>query len=166
MALKKKLEVGKEVESYCTKCRTTTGEDGKKERMVRTHVIVAMKGDEPIKVRCLKCDSEHKYAPVKEAKPKAASKAKDPSAPSAPRTKSQKAIEEKAAATHTEWRNAVESVDTEQFKPYILNGVYQVHDLLLHPSFGKGQVRAVEPGGKMEVLFEGGFKRLVFNRKS
>jgi len=62
--------------------------------------------------------------------------------------------------------NVIHGVADDKFKPYILNGIYQETDCVLHPHFGKGRVMAILGPGKMEVLFESGLRRLVYNRRN
>ncbi|MDQ2643863.1 MAG: hypothetical protein M3020_08625, partial [Myxococcota bacterium] len=50
----KALSAGKEIDSWCTKCRLELG-----------HRIVAMVGGAPKRVICLTCGSEHNYRAVK-----------------------------------------------------------------------------------------------------
>ena len=60
----------------------------------------------------------------------------------------------------------MEGVDDDEFKPYLLNGVYQEDDYLRHAQFGKGKVVKIIGIGKMEVMFETGVRRLVYNRQT
>lgn len=148
MALKKNVNVGDEVEGRCTKCKDVT-----------SHTIVALQDGEIKKVECLVCGSTHKFYPPR---PPAAKKAKKTKSSG----KSTKISQEEKAqqAILTEWRNAVEGVPENQLKPYQLSGVYQEEDFISHAKFGKGQVRQVLGPQKMEVIFEDGIRRLIFNK--
>lgn len=44
------MRVGDYIDDYCTRCKLTTD-----------HSIAAMAGEEPIKVICRTCNTEHKY---------------------------------------------------------------------------------------------------------
>ncbi|MBP7865289.1 MAG: hypothetical protein KA419_05005 [Acidobacteria bacterium] len=145
MVLSKKPKTAGEIKSKCPKCKD-----------VKLHTIVALKDEVVAKVKCQKCGSEHKYYPP-QAEP---AKKKAPA-----REKASRASDEKGQtpAVSTEWLNAVANVAEDGFKPYFISGVYQANDFVLHPTFGKGLVQQVLGIGKMEVLFETGPRRLVFN---
>ncbi len=74
--------------------------------------------------------------------------------------------EKKSQAIMTEWRNATAEVPEDDYKPYIINGVFNEDDLISHPAFGKGKVVQITGIGKMEVLFADGVRRLIFNRRT
>jgi len=74
--------------------------------------------------------------------------------------------EKKSQAIMTEWRNATAEVAEDDYKPYIINGVFNEDDLISHPVFGKGKVVQITGIGKMEVLFADGVRRLIFNRRT
>ena len=59
-----KIDVGSDVEAYCTKCK-----------LVLNHSVVAMQGEKPRRVRCHTCDGEHIYRPEKPASRAASKKA-------------------------------------------------------------------------------------------
>jgi Zn ribbon nucleic-acid-binding protein len=181
----KKMKAGGEIQARCTKCKKTSA-----------HTIVAMVDKEIVKVECLVCGSTHKYhppepekaepakkvarkeprkavkaEPAQETKPAPEKKAKPAPAPKPPKKSEPKPpkltdAEKKSALALTEWRNAVEGVDDDEFKPYLLKGIYQEDDYLQHAQFGKGRVTKIIGIGKMEVLFETGVRRLVYNRQT
>lgn len=183
MALKKKMKAGDEIQARCTKCKKTSA-----------HTVVAMVDSEIKKVECLVCGSTHKYYPpqeveetpaVKKAKPaakkvepkpaakksepKPAAKKGEPKPPAkkgAPKPPRLTDEEKRTQNALTEWRNAVVGVDDDEYKPYMLNGVFQADEYILHPHFGKGKVLRITGLGKMEVLFETGVRRLVYNFKT
>jgi len=151
MAVKKKIKLGDEIEGRCTKCKEVTN-----------HTVTAIQDGEIKKVQCNACESSHKYyPPKKKVEGKAAKKSK-------PTKKAAKAEEPTRLSPSllAEWRNAVEEAAPDQFKPYQMTGVYQEKELVGHPTFGKGLVRKILGTGKMEVLFEDGLRRMVFNRPS
>lgn len=50
------LTPGKQIDSRCTRCKLVTG-----------HIIVIMNGQQPTRVKCNSCGSEHKYRAAPEA---------------------------------------------------------------------------------------------------
>ncbi len=192
----KKMKAGDEIQARCTKCKKTSAHaivamvdkeivkveclvcgsthkyhppEAEKAVPAKKPVIKEIKKVEKVK-KAEKSEKEEsvkppKKAPEKEAKPAA------PKAPKAPRKTEPKPpklteAEKKSQIALTEWRNAVEGVDDDEFKPYLLNGVYQEDDYLLHAQFGKGKVLKITGIGKMEVIFETGIRRLVYNRQT
>jgi hypothetical protein len=57
------------------------------------------------------------------------------------------------------WADLVEGKADTAFVPYEMTAKYARGTLLLHPKFGKGAIVNVE-GGRIEVLFEDGGKKL------
>lgn len=132
------------VETNCTKCRA-----------LMNHTIVAMIGDQIVKVECNTCHSTHKYHPPKEAKA--------PAAPRAARTSTAAPRREKrdpAAEAAAEWDSLQASLDLDRAVPYDMNAAYRVKSLVSHPLFGLGIVQKIMPPNKMEVLFRDGRKLL------
>ena len=189
----KKMKAGDEIQARCTKCKKTSAhaivamvdkEIVKVECLVcgSTHKYYPpqVENEEPAKKsarkepkKAQKVEKAEKAEPVQQAK-KAPEKESKPAAPKAPKTPKKTEpkppklteAEKKSQIALTEWRNAVEGVDDDEFKPYLLNGVYQEDDYLLHAQFGKGKVLRITGIGKMEVIFETGVRRLVYNRQS
>lgn len=104
----------------------------------RPHVISTLKSDGNInRVTCGECDDVHLFR-----LPKGDGKKK----PSRRRRKG--AVE-------------VSEADLKKAKPYKLDGVFKVGDIIKHKAFGPGSVLEIRSGGKMEVGFEDGSKTLV-----
>jgi hypothetical protein len=57
------------------------------------------------------------------------------------------------------WAQHMAGKETAVFARYALTAKYEKGALIEHPKFGKGVVTGVE-GGKIEVSFEGGAKKL------
>ena len=137
MALNRKIKVGDEVESKCTKCKKVT-----------FHTVESMDGDEILKVICKVCGSKHKYRPPKKEKEK--------------KSVSEKRVLKKAKENEEKWLELISDKSEEDAKPYTISGVYEVGDLIEHPKFGKGYVSDII-GNKMVVTFKDGDRKLVFN---
>ena len=104
----------------------------------RLHVISTLKSDGNInKVLCRTCDGTHLFRLPKGDGKKAPSKRR-----------------KKGAV-------AVSGADLKKAKPYAMDAVFKVGDIIQHPTFGPGSVIEVRFGGKMEVGFESGGKTLV-----
>ncbi len=66
----------------------------------------------------------------------------------------------KDRAPKLDWTQEVQNQPEEVFVPYAQTGTFEKGSFIRHQVFGKGLVTAVE-GGRIEVLFETGLKRLV-----
>jgi len=138
------LSAGGFVETRCTRCRK-----------LMNHTIVAMVGEQIVRVECNTCHGIHNYHPVKAPKAPKAAKTTEKKA-AAPR----KVKVDPAAADCAEWAALLPSMNPEQAIPYDMNGTFKAKNLLLHAQFGLGIVQLVLPPNKIEVLFQDGKKRL------
>jgi hypothetical protein len=142
--MNKPLSAGSTIETQCTRCKG-----------VLNHTIVAMVGEKIIRVECSTCRGVHAYHPVKAPK--------EPSATKTARTKAmahRKTKTDPETTARAEWEALQPDMDSAQAIPYDMNGVYHVNNLLSHPIFGLGIVQLVIPPNKIDVLFQGGKKRL------
>ena len=138
------LSAGSIVETKCTRCRT-----------VMNHTIVAMVGEKIVRVECNTCHGTHAYHPVKVPKEPVAAKAGQKKV-AVPR----KTRVDPDAADREEWVEQQSGMDPERAIPYDMCRAYRVNNLLRHPTFGLGIVKAVLPPNKITVLFEDGKKLL------
>lgn len=135
-----KLGVGKEVLSYCNKCKLTLA-----------HLIVTMKSDTTIgKVQCKTCQGTHAY--------------KDPSAVKASKTKRGK----KAKASTKEsisdiWMERVASSSSKSQK-YNIKTKFDLGDIIDHPKFGPGVIDKLIDADKIQVIFRHDIKTLIHNK--
>lgn len=140
------LSVGKEVLSYCNKCKLTLA-----------HMIVAMKDANTIhKVQCKTCKSSHAY--------------KDPSAVKAKKSvtkKTKKSILGGARRSSTSisdlWMEAVNSSSVKS-KAYSIKAKFDQGDIIDHPKFGPGVVDKLIDADKIEVIFRHDIKTLMHNK--
>ncbi len=132
------------IETNCTKCKALTN-----------HTIVAMIGELIVKVECNVCHGSHKYHPPKEAKAAAA-----PRATRSVTGVTRRVKKDPVAEAIAEWDELQSSFDPERARPYDMNGVYRVKNLVSHSTFGLGVVQKVLPPNKIEVLFQDGRKLL------
>ena len=145
-----KIDTGDEVDSYCGKCK-----------LERVHNVVALIDGEVAKVVCKMCGSRHKYKPIDPepdgSAPKAAgrggaTKKKKPSGTR--RTASAKSLE-------SQWEAAMAENDPANSRTYSMDGSFEEGEVIEHQEFGHGLVSQVIAGGKMQVLFKDGPKRLI-----
>jgi hypothetical protein len=141
--LSKKPSAGSIVEARCTRCRS-----------VLNHTIVAMVGEQIVRVECNTCHGTHNYHAVKEDRPAKTPAGTGAKKSAAPRTSRL----DPSAAARDEWA-ALQPMDPARSVPYDMAGRYRVNDLIHHPTFGLGIVQTVLPN-KIEILFKDGKKLL------
>jgi hypothetical protein len=139
---KRPKTAGDDIEARCTRCREETN-----------HTVVALVEGKVARVQCHICDGVHNYYPPAEQRaprPVAVKPAK------APRASSKAALLNERA----EWEAATRNAETGKVVPYAMDRSFRASDLVRHPSFGLGVVKALLPPGKVMVLFELGAKLL------
>jgi hypothetical protein len=141
-----RLSAGKEVLSYCTKCR-----------MDLLHVIIAMQGDRIVRVQCKTCRGDHVY--------KAPKGVKDPSMAPPPRSAGSATGEKKVpaarVAVETEWARLMKENAGKPLRDYAADQKFAVGDRLKHPLFGEGVVMKILFPKKVEICFSMDVKVLV-----
>ncbi len=136
------LGVGKEIVTYCSKCKLDLA-----------HLIVAMKDMEtPYKVLCNTCKTTHAYKAKKVASPSAVRR-KSP-------TKKRVSTEDKIINI---WEKAMKDLDGEPIA-YNIRQKFEVGDVIGHPTFGPGLVDKNLDSNKIEVVFRGSIKILLHNK--
>jgi hypothetical protein len=135
------LTVGKDVLSYCTKCKLNLG-----------HTIVAMKDIKHIaKVKCNTCNTIHAY--------------KDPSTSSKQnktRTRKSEGSPSKVISVSDLWMEKISNTKKKS-TPYAIDTKFQEGDIIDHVKFGPGIVEKVVDD-KIEVVFRHEIKTLVHNK--
>lgn len=141
------LGVGKEVLSYCNKCKLTLA-----------HIIVTMKSlTEADKVMCKTCKGTHNFKDPSAATKKPASiRVAGPKAASSPRKSNAVPIEEL-------WTQAMNKTSRHS-KEYSIKTKFELGDLIAHPTFGPGIVEKVFDQNKIEVLFRDDYRTLIHNK--
>lgn len=135
-----KLGVGKEVLSYCNKCKLTLA-----------HLIVTMKSDTTIgKVQCKTCQGTHAY--------------KDPSAVKASKTKRGKKAKSSTKESISDiWMERVASSSSKSQK-YNIKTKFDLGDIIDHPKFGPGVIDKLIDADKIQVIFRHDIKTLIHNK--
>lgn len=133
------LGAGKEVLSFCTKCKLNLA-----------HIIASMKDHKTIgKVVCNTCKSTHAYKSTAVKKKTSVSNIV------------KKRVNESERIVNV-WESAMKKNDTKHF-PYSTKTKFQMGDVIDHPKFGPGVVDRVFDSNKMEVIFQQDVKTLVHN---
>ena len=135
-------EVGKEIIAYCTSCRLDLA-----------HVVVAKNEGKIVQVLCNTCKKHHAYHSPKGN----ADKAK---APRSGRKTSKKVLKSVAQ----EWAEQMSLRSDLEAKPYSINGLFQVGDLISHFKFGNGIVLKSLGTQTFEAIFENGIKLMAQGR--
>lgn len=136
------LGVGKEVVSYCTKCKLNLA-----------HIIVTMKNDNKSigKVECKTCKATHAF--------------KDPSQVKASSTKPKTG--RKRAATKESvsdiWMKALND-STAKSRAYSIKEKFEQGDIVDHPKFGPGIVEKLIDADKIQIIFRHEIKTLIHNK--
>ena len=131
---------GNNLFTKCTKCK-----------MELEHIVVAHNADGIVeRVKCLTCETEHKYRPAKKPVKKKA----------AARNKPQGLKKEDPAR---DFEKLSEEFKGKKQLPYTMEGSFKADDVIDHPTFGMGIV-VKATSQKMEVIFEDKPRILVCNR--
>lgn len=142
------LSVGKEVLSYCSKCKLTLA-----------HIIVTMKDSKTAdKVQCKTCKATHVFKDPGAAKAKTSVNKVIKSA-KAKRTGSKKSTETVAEL----WTRAI-GKNTTGTKSYTIRGSFTTGDIIDHPTFGQGVVEKLIDDNKIEVLFQDDYRTLMHKK--
>jgi len=124
--MQEKYLAGDNIASWCTKCKLNLD-----------HTIVAMDGEQVVKVKCRTCGSTHKFR-----NPADAPKTRTPRAKAA----------DGATAAGSRWETAL-SESRGKSLPYTMDAKYRVGDCVVHERFGKGVVLKLYVN-KCDVLFQ------------
>lgn len=148
------IRTGGEIDAACGKCE-----------MNLAHTIIAMVGPKVVKVKCNTCGNEHNYRgtqPLVKATSFAAPK--KASSSSATKSKSSSsASKSKEPVVVISWDEQFRGRDLSQAKKYSPRETFKVDDVVDHPLFGLGLVRAVRDG-KVEVGFKQEDKILIHGK--
>lgn len=136
------LGAGKEVLSYCSKCKLTLA-----------HIIVSMKDVVTIgKVECKTCHAVHAY--------------KDPLAAKSKSRTGRVGVLKRGASKAEMNSNVWEAAMNDQGRkhhPYSVASKFSLGDIIAHPKFGPGVVERMLDDNKIEVIFKGDVKTLIHN---
>ena len=149
MTMPNATRVGGEIDAACGKCELNLA-----------HTIIAMVGPKVVKVKCNTCGGEHNYRgvqPLVKLQSFAAPKRATSSSSSSSKTTG---VKRSTATVVLSWDEQFKGKDLTQAKKYSPRETFVVDDVVDHPTFGLGLVRAVRDG-KVEVAFKQEEKILV-----
>ncbi|RMF56675.1 MAG: hypothetical protein D6743_19880 [Calditrichaeota bacterium] len=135
----RKLDIGKEVEAYCGKCKSDM-----------LHVVTAVKDGEVKKAMCQGCKTTHAYKPPKG----------DPEATKAKADAPKKITKRPRKAS---WAKMIANVDEDQIVEYRMTEDYSDIEAIRHKRFGVGVITKVLAENKIQVVFEDETKILAQN---
>jgi hypothetical protein len=135
-----KFAVGGEAEAWCGKCREFT-----------EHHIVAMIGDQPKQVLCMRCKSRHSYRTEPTARGAAA-----PAAAPTPTETYRPQVDPAAARRAEQKRQLIKELD-EAVEPRVFDprGRYKANEIIVHPEHGRGKIENVTRGSLLVRFREG-----------
>jgi hypothetical protein len=140
------VRVAEEVLAYCNKCK-----------MDLRATVVAMRGDQILRVQCRTCRGERAY--------KAPKGVNDPKMAPPPKTTTRSARtpsgERPDHSVASEWRKELLARQDRPLNPYNAKLQVAIGDRLAHPTFGEGVIMKVIPPNKAEILFEMDLKILI-----
>jgi hypothetical protein len=136
-----KIAVGSDVDAYCTKCK-----------MVLNHVVVAMQGLKPRRVKCHTCSGDHNYRATKPAA----------RATGAKKTEKGKGTTRK---TRQSWDEVMQEASSKPHKAYSMSGSFGEGDWIEHRTFGLGCVQSFTPPNKISVRFADSTRLLICNQE-
>lgn len=120
-----KNSIGKDVESYCGRCKVN-----------REHTIMTMDGAAITKVRCKMCGSMHKFTSLLDAQ-----KARKP-----------RVKKSDGEAAEIAWAAGLAEAKGKE-RDYSINSKYRIGDIVNHQTFGKGIVMKLY-SNKCDMLFK------------
>jgi len=119
--------------------------------------VVAMKGDQVVRVQCRTCRGERAF--------KAPKGVTDPKQAPPPRTTTRSARtasgEREDHSVAAEWRKEMNARKGRPLNPYSAKGQTSIGDRIAHPTFGEGVVMKNIHPNKAEILFEMDLKVLI-----
>jgi hypothetical protein len=140
----KVVSAGDHIASKCTKCKDTTN-----------HTIVAMVAEKVVRVQCNTCSSTHNYrAETKKKLPASRSSSTGPA------RRASAATSRTTNKAQRDWDVLLEDAKPEEATPYSMNTPMKEGLLIMHPTFGLGQVLSITRPNKMDVRFQSGVKLL------
>lgn len=135
------VSVGADIESVCGKCGDVW------------HVVVAMVGNNVVKVVCKQCGNQHGYRP-KGGKAKSKSSSRSTSATKKSSTRSMSKSNEPLVPANMD----------KDVQRYTISTQFNVGDRIEHKKFGLGVVEMELPDKKIQVFFYEGRRVLVHAR--
>jgi len=141
MAKDTEISAGKDVLSFCGKCKMP---------LVHTIISLTKKGTVN-KCECKTCGAVHKY--------------RDPDKPVKSRSGSKSTPKKEKVSAAGVWKEAVAGAQG-MARPYEMREEFSEGNLIDHATFGMGVVEEIVNHNKIKVIFESGAKILIHKRES
>jgi hypothetical protein len=129
--------VGKDIDSWCTRCK-----------LILAHTIEAVRDGKVARVHCNTCKTQHAYRPKA---PAASTRGRSPAAGS------RKPVD-------SDFDSLMRGKDPAKARRYALVERFSVNEVLRHPQFGIGVVRVAKDHDKIEVVFADSVRTLIHGR--
>ncbi len=140
------VRVAEQTLAYCSQCK-----------MDLSATVVAMKGDQVLRVQCRTCRGERAFKA-----PKGVTDPKQAPPPKATTRRARTASGEKEdRSVGAEWRKEMLARKDRPLNPYSSKAETKVGDRIAHPTFGEGIVMKQIHPNKAEILFEMDLKVLI-----
>ena len=141
----KTLSAGSEIDSWCTKCKLDLG-----------HRIIAMVKDQPRRVVCQTCGSQHNYRAPKSSELgiRVRKTKKTPSRSPSARAKAE-------IDRHQAWESRIAGNAVSEFTRYTIDKVFELDELVAHKKFGEGYVVEILDAHKVTIMFKDGLRTLA-----
>ncbi|MCG8603479.1 hypothetical protein MJD09_00555 [bacterium] len=136
----KAYEVGQEIETVCTKCKTEM-----------LHVITVLKGTKISKVMCKGCLTTHVYKESSTSAEKSTGGTKAVGATKGRRSRKY------------DWPTLVNGLEESEIVDYDLSQPFAERQAIRHKKFGVGVITKIIDDGKIEVVFQDDKKVLAQN---
>jgi hypothetical protein len=140
--------VGGEVDAFCTRCKMTLA-----------HTILAMVGTSIARVQCNTCSGQHAFR----SPPGTSSSRARSSSSSGASAATKAASRESLVKTVSSFEEQLRGKDLSRAKKYSPRETFAVDEVMDHPTFGLGIVRAVRHD-KVEVAFKSQERTLIHGR--
>ncbi|HZN92090.1 MAG TPA: hypothetical protein VFB81_05275 [Myxococcales bacterium] len=141
-------KVGGEVDAFCTRCKMTLA-----------HTILAMVGQTIARVQCNTCGGQHAFRSA----PGSSTSRSRSSSSSSGSTATRAASREPAVKTVIGFEDQLKGKDLTRARKYSVKDTYAVDEVIDHPTFGFGLVKAVR-ADKVDVAFKASERTLVHGR--
>ncbi len=140
-----KLLVGSEIDAWCGPCG-----------MLRLHAIVALVGEEPKKVICKTCNTQHGFRLTPARAKSGSPRAKVPQKKRPPT-----ALEVRAQQAEQERQSLIkELADAGEVRPFNPRARYRAGEIIDHEEYGRGKIENVLKRGLL-VRFRGGLRSIM-----
>ena len=141
----KTLSAGSEIDAWCTKCKLDLG-----------HRIIAMVKDQPKRVVCQTCGSQHNYRAPKTSERGVRIRTAKKVPSKSPSSRARAEIDR-----HQQWESRIAGNAVAAFTRYTIDKVFEPDELVAHKKFGEGYVVEILDAHKVAIMFKDGLRTLA-----